>query len=83
MAHDWADIISTSEAAEILKCTRDHVARLCRQRDLDSGRLLMPNKSIVWLVSRRSCMRFREGWWQAYKHKQDKTPPVPWRAKRD
>ncbi len=82
MGHDWDDIVSSSEAAEILECTRDHIARLCRGGSLDSKRMLTPGSNWVWLVSRASCIEYRKRLRIRNRFSTNEAPPVPWSARK-
>lgn len=60
---DWSDIISTAEAAAVLRCHPDHVSRLCREGKIDCHRLrLRPDdeRASIWLVSRSSLTAYLE-----------------------
>ena len=82
---DWSDIISTAEAGEILECTSDQVARLCRTGRLDSHRLLQRKAgAAVWLTTRTAVVAYRQGrrdhwaWVGSGWEKKTKTSPAPW-----
>jgi hypothetical protein len=41
----------------------------------------MPGNAKVWLVSRASCIEYRNRWDVRHRFQGEKTPPIPWSAR--